>query len=74
MHRDGVEYHTLDCTRIPHCPLLSDIMQGDLSGAELCFTCTYYSLFSPFQSPLRPCIFAHLPMPYTMGSGAQSLI
>ena len=28
MHRDDVDYHTLDSTRIPHCPLFSDIMQG----------------------------------------------
>jgi len=31
MHRDGVDNHTLDSldsTRIPHCPLFSDIMQG----------------------------------------------
>lgn len=61
IHRGGVDCHTLDSTRIPHCPLFSDIMQGSCqaqSGAVLCFTCIYFSLFSPFQSPLRPCIFA----------------
>jgi hypothetical protein len=28
IHRDGVDYYTLDSMRIPHCPLFSDIMQG----------------------------------------------
>jgi hypothetical protein len=55
-HRDDVDLHDhlSDSTRIPHCPLFFDIMQGAcLSGVQH-FTCTYLSLFFPsiFASPL----------------------
>jgi hypothetical protein len=50
-HRDDVDLqdHLSDCTRMPHCPLFFDIMQGAcLSGVQH-FTCTYLSVFFPFH-------------------------
>jgi hypothetical protein len=60
MHRDGVDvdYHTLDSTRIPHCPLFSDIMQGACQAQCCALRVFIFLYFPPFKVRFRPCIFA----------------
>ena len=58
IHRDGVDYDTLDSTRIPHCPLFSDIMQGACQ-AQCCalrvFIFVYFFLLSKSAWSLYIC-------------------
>ena len=62
IHRDGVDvdYHTLDSTRIPHCPLFSDIMQGACRAQCCALRVFIFLYFPPFKVRFRPCI-----LPYT---------
>lgn len=55
MHRDDVDYHTLDSTRIPHCPLFSDIMQGACQAQCCALRVLIFFYFPLFK--VR-CIFA----------------
>ena len=45
MHRDDVDYDTLDSTRIPHCPLFSDIMQGAVRRSAVLYVYLFFSIF-----------------------------
>jgi hypothetical protein len=64
MHRDGVDSHTLDSldsTRIPHCPLFSDIMQGACQAQ--CYSMLYVYLFFSIFPFSKSAVY----LPYTRG-------
>jgi hypothetical protein len=56
-HRDvDLQDHLSDSTRIPHCPLFFDIMQGAVRRT-VHYVYLFISIF-PFPIPLRPCTFS----------------